>query len=538
MDLSTPHVLAIDHGTSGLKVALVDIHGEVVDFEFEKTPLHFLPGGGAEQDPEEWWLAFMISAKRLLAKKTVPTGNIVAICVSSTFSSTVAVGQNGRHLMNSFTWMDSRGAPYIREAVKGFPSIKGYGLANIIRWIRLTGGGPSITGKDDIAHVLLTKNEYPEIYEQTYKFLGSKDYLNLRLTGEFAASYDSVMLFWVTDIRDINNITYSDQLIERLNIDKAKLPVLKQSTEVLGTLSPKVAGELGLQDSVKVVMGSPDHQSACIGSGAVRDYEGHIYIGTSSWIETIVPRKKTDMLHSIAALPTAIPGKYQCINEQDIAGGCLTFLLENIFFHQNEFCKGPLPENPYEILDRIVAKVPAGSRKLIFTPWLNGERTPVDSASLRSGLMNMSLSTTNEDIARAVFEGVAYNTKWSLKYVERFIKRRMGTLNMIGGGAQSDVWCQIFADVLNRNIRKVKDPIQANARGAALIAAVGLGYISFTDIPELIEFDRTFEPNGKNRGIYDQLFDEFMMIYKNNRKLYKRLNQKRALRELNRTDNE
>jgi len=517
-------VLAIDHGTSGIKASLITVFGQVLDFAYEKTPIIFMPGGGAEQDPDDWWNALIKAAKTLVNRGIAPKEEIVAVCVSSTFSSTVAVDSNGKHLMNSLTWMDSRGARYVKKIMKGFPSIEGYGLLNLFRWIPKTAGGPTLSGKDDIAHVLLVKNEFPDVYDKTYMFLPSKDYLNLRLTGEFAASYDSIMLFWVTDTRDINNIRYDDNLIRRLGIDKAKLPPLSYSTDILGTLTSQAADEIGLSKDVKVIMGSPDHQSACIGSGAVRDYEGHLYIGTSSWVQCVIPFKKTDLFHSIASLPTSIPGKYYCANEQDIAGGCLSFLADNILFPKIGLHKTDSPENPYKIMDQMAAGVPPGSYKLIFTPWLNGERSPVDDNTVRGGLHNLSKTTTIDHIVRAFFEGVAYNTRWNLKYVEKFINRKMDPLNIVGGGAKSDVWCRIFADVLSRTIRQVKDPIQANARGAALIASVGLGYIRFDEIPGLTSYEKIYEPNPQNKEIYNELFREFLRIYKANKAMYRRLN--------------
>ncbi len=518
------HVLAIDHGTSGLKVALVTTLGRVVDFAFEPTPTLYLPGGGAEQDPEDWWQAFLVAAGRLLAKGTVPAESVVAVSVSSTFSSTVAVDRNGNPLMNCLTWMDSRGAPHIHKLIGGFPSVTGYNLFKVLRWIRVTGGGPQLSGKDDLAHVILIQKEFPDLYDRTHKFLGSKDYLNLRLTGEVAASHDSIMLFWVTDTRDAHHIVYSDALIREAGIDRDKLPELKRSVDVIGTLRPEVADALGLGRDVRVAAGSPDHQAALVGSGAVRDFEGHVYIGTSSWIECIVPFKKTDMFHSIASLPSAIPGKYQCINEQDLAGGCLSFLLRNIILHENEFFVGKEPADSYEKLNAMAGRVPPGSDNLIFTPWLNGERTPVDNTLLRAGLHNLSLRTTADHIARAVLEGVAYNTRWSLKYVERFIRRPMNELSFVGGGATSDLWCQIFADVLNRRVLRVRDPIQANGRGAAFIAAVALGRISFEDIPGLIEHERTFDPDPGRHDRYTELYQVFLEIYRRNRGIYRRLN--------------
>ena len=527
MNRKSKYILAIDHGTSGLKVAIVSVYGEIIDFEYAATPTFFLPNGGAEQNPDDWWNALITAATRLVKKGIASVDDIEAVCISSTFSSTVAVDRNGRHLMNCLTWMDSRGASYVEDLVKGFPNVEGYGLSKALRSIYITGGGPSLTGKDDIAHVLLIQNEYPEIYEKTHKFLGSKDYLNMRLTGEFAASFDSIMLFWVTDIRDIHHVKYNDYLIDFFHIDKDKLPVLKQSTEVLGTVLPEIAKQIGLKIGTKVIMGSPDHQAALIGSGAVEDYEGHIYIGTSSWVECLVPYKKTDLFHKIASLPAAIPGRYQVLNEQDIAGGCVSFLLDNLILFRNEFHSYKSPDDPYRKFSAIAERIPAGSDNLIFTPWLNGERAPVDDTNLRGCFYNISMRTTADHFIRSVLEGVAYNTRWSFQYVEKFISRKMETLTIIGGGAVSDIWCQIFADVLNRRIRRVKNARETNARGAAFLASASLNYIDFHDIPGLMEYDRIFDPNPENRQIYDELFNVFLLIYKNNKAIFSRLNQRK-----------
>lgn len=425
----------------------------------------------------------------------------------------------------ALTWMDSRGAPYVKKIVGGFPSIDGYGIFRIMRWIPKTGGGPTLSGKDDIAHVLLIKNEFPEIYRNTHMFLPSKDYLNLKLTGKFAASHDSMQLFWVSDIRDIKNIRYDPKLISLLDLDVAKLPPMKKSTDILGTVTKDAANALGIPGTAQVALSSPDHQTACIGSGAVTDFAGHLYVGTSSWIQAVVPFKKTDVLPSIASFPTAIPGKYQSVNEQDMAGGCLSHLFDNLLFYNNAL-KGERPEDPHVHIDAIAGQIPAGSDNLIYLPWLNGERTPVDNTTLRGGFFNMSKTTTQDHMIRAVMEGVAFNTRWSLKYVEQFIKRKMTPIHFVGGGAQSDVWCEIFADVLNREIWQIGNSRQANARGAALIASVGLGYIGFEDIPKLTRIQNTFHPNPDNRKIYDDLYDVFIMLYQRNKSLYRRLNRR------------
>ncbi|TFG33489.1 xylulose kinase, partial [Candidatus Thorarchaeota archaeon] len=389
------YIIAVDHGTSAMKVALADTCGEILAFEYEDTPLYLYPDGGAEQDPDEWWTAFVKATRRLLTKQLVPKEDLVAICVSSQWSGTVAVDSDGKHLMNAIIWMDSRGESYIREKNEGIINISGYGILNIARWLRSSGGLPAKSGKDPIAHILYIKNERPHVYESTYKFLEPKDYLNLRLTGKFAASFDSIMLHWVTDIRDINNVHYNKSLIRKMGIDEEKLPRLLRAVDILGIVKEEVAHELGVNTDTKVVVGSPDLQSAVIGSGAVQDFEGHIYVGTSSWIICHVPFKKTDITHNMAALPSSIPGRYFVANEQETAGACLKFLRDNVLF-----CDDPNRfNNPevYQEFDKIVENVPPGSNGLIFTPWLFGERTPIENHTIRGGLHNISLPVKRDD---------------------------------------------------------------------------------------------------------------------------------------------
>jgi len=176
------------------------------------------------------------------------------------------------------------------------------------------------------------------------------------------------------------------------------------------------------------------------------------------------------------------------------------------------------------VLDQIAARVPAGSNGVLYTPWIWGERAPVDDRTVRAGLYNLSLYNTREDILRAFLEGIAFNTRWLLAPVEKFLGRKTASINIVGGGAQSDVWCQVFADVMRVEIRQVSDPLYANARGAAWIGAVGLGEISYADVPRLVQFKRNYLPDDANRAVYDERFDVFKQVYKQMKSVYKRMN--------------
>jgi xylulokinase len=520
-------VLSVDLGTSGCKVALVSTRGRVAGWEFEPVATQLLPRGGAEQAPDDWWRAFVTSSARLLARNLVSKPDIVALCCSTQGEGTVPVDVGGKPLMNAILWMDARGAEHLKTITHGPIRVAGYHALRLWRWMRLTGGAPSRAGKDPAAHMLLVKYERPEVYERTYKFLNVLDYLNLRLTGRFVATVDSILTSWVTDNRDPSSVVYSDALLRGCGIDREKFPEIVRCTDVLGTLRPEAGAEIGLGSGVRVVAGAIDNTAAAVGSGAVRDYEAHLYVGTSSWLAAHVPFKKTDIRSALASVPCAIPARYLLTALQATAGGNLSFLRDKILYHRDALLHGESVSDVYKIMDRIAEKTPAGSNGVMYAPWIYGERAPVEDHTVRAAIFNLSLENSREDIIRAVMEGVALNTRWLLQPFEKFLGRRLDQVNIVGGGASSDVWCQIFADVVGRPMRQVKDPIQANVRGAAFIAAVGLGLISYDDVPAQIEVRREYAPNREHRELYDAYFREFVNIYRRNRGIFRRLNARR-----------
>jgi xylulokinase len=516
-------ILAVDLGTSGMKVALITINGNVIDWEQEAIKTIITPDGGAEQSPTEWWEKFLSASGRLL-KRTNANQYVIAICCSTQGEGTIPVDKEGKALSNAILWMDMRGKANLQKQLGGLINIDGVDVLKVLRFIRLTGGMPSPTGKDPASHTLFIRDTQPDIYEKTYKFLNVLDYMNLRLTGEFVASYDSIVTSWVTDNRDAKNIKYDDGLIRTLGIDREKLPNIVPCTQVIGNLINDIANELNLSKDVKVIAGAIDNTAASIGAGTVNDYEPHLYIGTSSWIAAHVPYKKTDINSGIASIPCAVNGKYLLTALQATAGGNLTYLRDNVIYHKDELLQEAEVPDIFKVLDQMAERVPAGANGVMYTPWLWGERAPIEESTLRAGLYNLSLNNTREDIIRAFLEGIAFNTRWLLSPVEKFLGKQVDSINIVGGGAQSDVWCQIFADVMNVQIKQVADPLYANARGAAWIAAVGLNEIKFNDIPQLVKFKKTYQPQPTLRELYDDKFDVFKLIYKQMKNVYRRLN--------------
>jgi xylulokinase len=172
----------------------------------------------------------------------------------------------------------------------------------------------------------------------------------------------------------------------------------------------------------------------------------------------------------------------------------------------------------------LATSAPAGSGDVVFTPWLAGERSPVDDRKARGGFHNLSLATTRAHLVRAVLEGVAFNSRWLHDAVERFVKRRLDPLRVIGGGATSDLWCQIHADVMRRTIERVAEPLHANLRGAAMFAALALGEVGLEEVDGLVAVDSRFEPDASAAATYDRLFDEFPKLYSSQKPMFARLN--------------
>ncbi len=517
--------LAIDLGTGGPKVALVSAAGRIVAHAFEKVPLRLGGDGAAEQDPQQWWDATIAAGRRALAESGVPPERVVGVGCTAQWSGTVPVGADGQALGPAIIWMDSRGAGAVRRLVRGAVNVQGYSASKAAKWVRHSGGIPSLSGKDPVGHIHFLREERPDTYAATAVFLEPVDYLNLRLTGLAWASHDSITLHWVTDNRDIHAVAYDDGLLELAGLERRTLPGLVPTGSILGGLTPAAAAAFGLVPGTPVVAGMGDLHSAAVGSGAVEDFAGHLYIGTSSWLSCHVPFKKTDALTNIASIPSGLPGRYLVADEHETGGACLTWLRDNLLYPGDALGRDvPAPTDFFARLNDMAAGVDPGSHGVLFTPWLNGERSPVDDHTIRAGFHNISLSTTRSDMVRAVFEGVALNSAWLLGAVEKFTKRRFDSLAFVGGGANSDMWAQMHADVMGRTIRQLDQPVLANVRGAGLLTHLALGHITLGDIPAMVAVKTVYTPDPAATAVYAPLLKEFVRLYEKTKGIHKRLN--------------
>lgn len=507
-------VLAIDLGTGGPKVGFVTLTGEILWKQHVAVETIWGDGGAATQDAEAWWRLVVDLARKGLAEAGLDGRAVAAVSVTGQWASTVPVDAKGNPVGPCVMWMDTRGRPHSRAVIAG--AVAGYKAKAAATWIRHTGGVPAASGDDPIGHMLHLDRDQPDVARAARWYLEPVDYLSMRFTGVPAATPASMTAAWLTDNRRLDVLAYDDTLVELAGIDRAKLPPLVATGSIIGPVTAEVADEIGISPGAQVVTGTPDLHSAVVGSGCVRDFEPHLAVSTTAWISCPVDHKRTDVVRQMATVPGVTPDRYLIANNQDTAGRCLQWFRDNL-----------TDQVSFDDLTALAATVPAGAGDVIFTPWLTGERSPFQDRNARGGFHNLSLTTTQAHLARAVLEGVAYNARWLLEGVEKFAKRRLDPIRLIGGGGQSDLWCQVFADVTGHTIGRVAEPLHAGLRGAAVFAALGLGAVRRDQVRELIPVDGTFVPDRAHQRTYDRLFAEFPGLYKAQKAMFARLNGQR-----------
>jgi xylulokinase len=506
------YALAIDLGTGGPKVGIVSLAGRTAWREHLPVVTSHGADGAVEQDAHEWWELIAGAARRGLGAGAVDPEHVVAVAVTGQWASRVPVDERGIPVGPCVMWMDTRGRAHSRALIGG--RVAGFNARRALTWVRHSGGVPSPTGADPISHLLYLERDRPEVASATRWFLEPVDYLTMRFTGRASASPASMLSAWLTDNRRIDGPPeYDATLVSMARIDATRLPPLQPTGSVIGPVSGDVAADLGLPDGVRVVTGVPDLHAATLGSGALERHAAHLAISTSGWISCPLDRKKTDARHVMASVPGLGDGRYLLVNSIDSGGICLEWARSQLFDRPP----------PYEDLVALAASAEPGSGAVVFTPWPEGTRSPVEDREARAGWHNLSLATTRAELVRAVLEGVACHVAWLHDAVERFVGERLEPIRILGGGAQSDLWCQITADVLERRVERVVDPTDAALRGVALLAGIGLHAITRQDVAALVEVDRAFEPDAATRDVYRRLRAELPRLHRAQRGLSTRL---------------
>ena len=493
-------VLAVDLGNGGPKVAAVHPDGSLGPTAQRSVAVDIGIDGRATQDATEWWPALLECIREVTAQMGAEPATAVGI--TGQWGSTVPVDEHGEPVGPVLLWADTRARRYMREVIGGPISVQGFAPQKVLPWIRMTGGAPTPSGADPTGHSLLLQREMAAEYARARWLLEPVDFLGMRLTGRPAATPASMILSWLTDNRIGVEPRYVDSLVRKARRDPHRLPPLVPMGTVLGGVLPEVAEATGLAPGIPVVTGLPDLHAAILGSGAIEPYATHVTVSTTAWISSRVPFKRTDVLHSMASVPGFDPHLPVVANNQEIGGGALRWLREQVI------------DEDYAGLTAVASTAPAGCEGALFAPWLNGERSPVEDKDLRGAFVGLSLRTDRAMMIRSVMEGVAFNARWLFDAYERFCKRRIDSVRILGGGAQSDLWCAMYAGILDRPVEQVASPRDAQLVGAALWAMVSLGQMTLAEAAAKVRVAQTFEPADCDRETYQQAYGEYRGLYK------------------------
>lgn len=525
------YVIAYDFGTTGVKTCMFELNQKIhmVASSYAGYHLYLLENGGAEQDAGEWWNAMCTTTKALFQKTQVRPDEISGISFCSQMQGIVLVDREGNAIRRPMSYMDQRAQNEIRECMGNGIKVSGANVLKLLKSLKYTNAA-STSVKDPVWKYKWVEKNEPENFAKVYKWLDVKEYLIGRCTGEFVMTKDSA---YATFLYDTHRWDWNDALCRMYGVKRDHLPRVIECTDQAGILTKRAAEELGLYEGIPVFGGGGDATIIGIGAGCVNVGDTHIYSGTSGWVSTVIDKQKVDITTMIAGIVGAQKGKYNYFAEMETAGKCFEWVKEHlaldeigIYLHKRDVSEGAeaVYSSLYDYLTDTVKKSKPGSGGVIFTPWLHGNRCPFEDPAASGMFFNIQLETGKTEMIRAVLEGICYHLRWMLECEDKKVQTSK-TIRFVGGGALSEVTCQILADITGRVIETVHSAQDVGAFGAAMLIGVGLGAIQSLDQgKDLILVSRRFEPNQENEVMYENNYQVFKRLYADNKVSFRKLN--------------
>jgi xylulokinase len=451
--------LGIDIGTSGTKAIVVDEAGVVRGTGAVEYPLYTPKPNWAEQDPEDWWKGTVGSTRKAVEAAGADGKDIAGIGFSGQMHGAVLLDSADSVLRPAILWCDQRTAAECDEITERIGAR---------RLLELT-YNKALAGFT-APKILWVRNHEPEIYQNIRKVLLPKDYIRLRMTGEYATEVSDAS---GTLLFDVKNRTWSQEMLDDLEIPRDWMPDCYESPVVSGRVNASAAEELGIRPGVPVVGGGGDNAAGAVGNGIVRSGLTWVTVGTSGVVFAHMDEVDLDEEGRLHTFCHAVPGKWHVMGVTLSAGGSLQWF-RNVLCQAERSVAELMGRDVYELITAEAATAPILSEGLCFLPYLTGERTPYPDANARGVFFGLSLRHTKAHMARAVLEGVAFSLSDCLDLVKLLIPD-VSEIRASGGGARSDFWRQILADVFNTRMTTT-NATEGPAYGAALLAAVGVGH--------------------------------------------------------------
>ncbi len=493
------YIIAYDIGTGGTKASLFDENGVSRASAFVPCETSYPKPDFREQRPDDWWNSVVVSTKKMLTKFPVNVKDIVSLAVSGHSLGVVPISKSGRLLAEYVpVWNDARAD---KEAAEFFKII------DEDEWYLTTGNGfPAPLYS--IFKIMWYKNNIPELYENTAKFIGTKDYVNYRMTGKLCTDHSYASGSGAYSLKEN---AYVDSYISASGIDKQKLPDIYPSTHIIGTILPKVAKDLGLSPETTVACGGVDNSCMALGAACFNDGEAYTSLGTSGWVAVSAHQPIVNTKHRPYVFAHCVPGQY-------ISSAAIFSAGSSFRWVRDTFCKDLIQAekngglNAYAAMDIEAATSPIGANKLIFNPSLAGGSSLDKSPNIKGAFIGLDLMHTRTDIIRSALEGICMGMRIAMDALCENVTLAENML-LVGGGGKSQFWRKLFAAIYDKNIVETNIGEDAGSLGAAAVAAVGCGmWKDFDVLKSVHKTINVIKPDIQMVQKYQKLFPMFKKI--------------------------
>jgi len=484
------YTLGLDIGTSAVKALLMDQKGQIVAENSEGYPLATPQSGWAEQNPEDWWQASQKVIKDLISENKIDNSKIEAISFSGQMHSSVFLDKNMEVIRPAILWSDTRTSAECEEIYERVGGVKE--LAKLV-------SNPALEGFT-APKILWLRNNEPENFKKLEKVLLPKDYIRYKLSGELGMDLSDAA---GTLLCDVKAEDWSAEMMKKLDLEQSIMPPVLKSIDIVGSVTAEAAAKTGLSSSTKVVGGGADNACGAVGSGIIKAGRVMASLGSSGVVVAQTDQAVADPEGRIHLFNHAVPDSYYMMGVMLSAGMSFKWMKEEMFNDELDF----------EQLNKEAAAVEAGSEDLIFLPYLYGERTPHADADARGVFFGISGKHKRGHFIRSVMEGVSFGLRDSLELIkDRGVE--IDEIRLIGGGAKSELWQQITADIFGETISLINIE-QGPAFGAAIIAGVGAGVFSDFEaiVEELVDVVKTVEPVAENVEKYNHNYEIYQNLY-------------------------
>ena len=492
------YIIGIDIGTSGTKTVLFDETGKVIASNTIEYPMYQPQNGYAEQDPADWANAAVNTIKAVMKISGVNKEDVKGIGLSGQMHGLVMLDKQNEVIRRSIIWCDQRTAHEVDQMNE---------ILGREKLIEIT-ANPALTGWT-AAKILWVKNNEPQNYERCRHILLPKDYIRFVLTHEYATEVSDASGMQLLNIAERN---WSDEVIERLGLDKSMLGKVYESCEITGRLTKQMAELTGLREGTPVVGGAGDNAAAAVGTGVVEDGKAFTTIGTSGVVFAHTSSMMYDKLGRVHTCCAAVPGCWHVMGVTQGAGLSLKWFRDNFCNAEKETAK-LMDVDTYYLMDKETDTVPIGANRLLYLPYLMGERTPHLDPDARGVFFGLSAMHTKKDMLRAVMEGVSYSLR---DCVEVFKQMNVSVSDMMacGGGGSSPIWRQMLADLYGCPVKTASSK-EGPALGVAILAGVGAGL--YSSVPEacreVIKTDKIQQPIAEHIPEYEKCYQLYTEIY-------------------------